>query len=351
MTESRASDHDAESGDGAGGREVRQAVRRAVRQALTDLPEDALVLVACSGGADSLALVRAATAERKRAGAIVIDHGLQEDSREVANTAAHRCREFGADPVEIITVTVAQGAKSGGPEAAARTARRAALSEAAQRHGAAAILLGHTRDDQAETVLLRLARGSGARSLSAMSVRDGLWRRPVLNLSRSVVRDSVADVVTWADPHNEDDRFARTRVRHDALPALVAALGPDVIDGLARSAQLLRDDADALDLLTHDAWRGYAIVDPGGTSIEFMVADLLTVPRAVRSRLLRRAAIEVGSSPAALTHAHVSCMLAFLEQWHGQGHADLPGRVRVDRRCGRLRVFIAEEDRETLRAQ
>ena len=326
-------------------------VRLAVRQALADLPEDSLVLVACSGGADSLALVRAATAERLRAGAIVIDHGLQADSQEVAAVAALRCQEFGADPVEVMTVTVAQGAKSGGPEAAARTARRAALKEAAQRYEAAAILLGHTRDDQAETVLLRLARGSGARSLSGMSARDGLWRRPLLNIARSVVRDSVADIATWADPHNEDERFARSRVRHDALPALVQALGPDVVDGLARSAMLLRDDADALDQLTDDAWRRCAIIDPGGSLIEFMVEDLRVVPRAVRSRLLRRAAIEVGSSPAALTHAHVTCMLAFIEQWHGQGHADLPGRVRADRGYGRLRVFIAEEDRETLRAQ
>jgi tRNA(Ile)-lysidine synthase len=343
MTETRVPDSGSESSS--------HQVRLAVRQALADLAGDSLVLVACSGGADSLALVRAATAERPRAGAIVIDHGLQVDSREVAAEAALRCKEFGADPVEVVGVFVAQGAKSGGPEAAARTARRAALEEAALRHGAAAILLGHTRDDQAETVLLRLARGSGARSLSAMSTRDGLWRRPLLNIARSVVRDSVADVATWADPHNEDARFARSRVRHDALPALVQALGPEVIDGLARSAMLLRDDADALDQLTDDAWRRCAIIDPGGSSIEFMVEDLRVVPRAVRSRLLRRAAIEVGSSPAALTHAHVACMLAFIEQWHGQGHADLPGRVRADRRYGRLRVFIAEEDRETLRAQ
>jgi tRNA(Ile)-lysidine synthase len=326
-------------------------VRRALRHALHDLPHDALVLVGCSGGPDSLALARAVAAERVRAAAVVIDHGLQPDSGEVAQVAAHRCREFGLDPVEIIAVTVARGARSGGLEAAARNARREALSQAAERLDASAVLLGHTRDDQAETVLLRLARGSGARSLSAMAARDGLWRRPFLGLSRSCVRAYVSDIPTWSDPHNDDVHFARSRVRMQALPALLDALGPDVADGLARSAELLRDDADALDALTSDAWRRCAIVDSGGACIQFMVDDIMALPRAVRSRLLRRAAMEVGSPPAALTRAHVVTMLDFLEHWHGQGHADLPGRVRADRRYGRLRVFIAEEDRETLRAQ
>ncbi len=327
------------------------ALRRAVRDALGDLPHDALVLVGCSGGSDSVALARAVAAERTRAGAVVIDHGLQQDSAEVAEEAAQRCREFGLDPVEIITVTVVQGARSGGLEAAARNARRDALSHVAERLGAVAILLGHTRDDQAETVLLRLSRGSGARSLSGMSAHDGLWRRPFLGLTRSSVREYVADVPTWSDPHNDDPRFARSRVRMHALPALVDALGPDVVDGLARSAELLRDDADALDALTSDAWRRCAIGQSDGSSVEFVVEDIMAMPRAVRSRLLRRAAIHVGSPPAALTRAHVVSMLDFLERWHGQGHADLPGRVRADRRYGRLRVFIAEEERETLRAQ
>lgn len=327
------------------------ALRRAVRHALSDLTHDALVLVGCSGGADSVALARSVAAERTRAGAIVIDHGLQQGSGEVAEVAAQRCREFGLDPVEIITVTVAQGARSGGLEAAARNARREAFSRAAERLDASAILLGHTRDDQAETVLLRLARGSGARSLSAMSARDGVWRRPFLGLTRNAVRDYVADIPTWSDPHNDDVRFARSRLRMSAMPVLLDSLGPDIADGLARSAELLRDDADALDALTSDSWQQWALVEPDGTSVQFEVEDIMAVPRAVRSRLLRRAAIHVGSPPAGLTRAHVVSMLDFVEQWHGQGHADLPGRVRADRRYGRLRVFIAEEDLETLRAQ
>src|SRR5690606_18777145 len=125
--------------------------------ALGDLDAGAVVLVGLSGGADSLALLAAACFEAPRAGlrcgAVVVDHGLQAGSDQVAATAAGQARRLGADPVEVCRVRVAAG---GGPEAAARKARRTALREAAERHDAAAVLLAHTRDDQAETVLLGL---------------------------------------------------------------------------------------------------------------------------------------------------------------------------------------------------
>ena len=186
-----------------------------------------------------------------RAGGITVDHGLQPGSDLRADEVVLRLRELGLDPVESIAVTVG---RDGGPEAAARDARYAALDAAAERHGAAAVLLGHTRDDQAETVLLGLARGSGIRSLSGMAAVSGgraarRYRRPFLQLDRQTARKAcmVQSLPVWDDPHNADPAYTRSRLRHEGLPALEKALGKGVVEALARTAQLSRDDADALD--------------------------------------------------------------------------------------------------------
>lgn len=313
---------------------------RAVRTCLADLPKASTVLVACSGGPDSLALV-AATARLMRPWAVaIVDHGLQADSAQVAATAAERCRSLGADDVTVMTVTVAAGPSAGGPEAAARAARRAALTEHAARRNAAAILLGHTREDQAETVLLRLARGSGARSLAAMAPIDGLWRRPFLDLPRQVVRDGVGPA--WADPHNDDPRFARTRVRQVALPALVASLGPAVIDGLARSADALREDADALDALAQESMSLWW-TDADGVHLA-EASSLATLPRAIRTRCLRQALVSVGCPAGALTRAHVVEVDRLASDWHGQGAIALPGGVTAQRSGTHVVVTPAEID-------
>jgi tRNA(Ile)-lysidine synthase len=308
-------------------------VRAAVRQALDDLPPGVLVLVACSGGADSLALAAATAfvAPRAgfRAGAVVVDHGLQPGSAQVAEVTHRQLAELGLDPVVVRRVTV--GAE-GGPEAAARDARYAALREAAESLGARAVILGHTLDDQAETVLLGLARGSGARSLAGMaSITDGLWRRPFLDVPRRVTRAACAALrlLPWEDPHNADPTYARVRVRLDALPALERALGPGVAYALARTARLLRDDADALD--------GWAVSAAGAASLEqggLGIAELIELPRAVRGRVLRAAALASGARP--LTAAHVAALEALVTDWHGQGPVALPGGGAVRRSCGRL---------------
>ena len=318
--------------------EARLQVRRAVRECLNDDPT--LALVACSGGADSLALALAAGDEARasgcRVGAVIIDHALQDHSGQVAVQAADACLRAGLDPVEVIRVDVAQGPGQGGLESAARTARRAALAEAAGRLGAEAVLLAHTRDDQAETVLLRLARGSGARSLAAMAPIDGLWRRPLLDLPREVVRASLDGEPAWEDPHNTDQRFARVRVRTAALPSLAASLGDDVVDGLARSARLLRDDADALDSAADAVWPDVANAGAEGVTLD--VESLATLPRAVRTRLLRRAAIAAGVPANDLTLAHIDRVEALVSDWRGQGMVDLPGGVGVRRAYGRLEL-------------
>ena len=328
--------------------EARLRVRRALRECIPGDSE--LVLVACSGGADSLALALAAGDEiragRARIGAVIIDHGLQVGSAEVAERAAEACRRAGLDPVEVVRVEVALGPGHGGPEAAARTARRTALQDAAHRHGASAVLLAHTRDDQAETVLLRLARGSGARSLAAMAPVEGLWRRPLLDLPRDLVRSSLDGERAWEDPHNDDSRYARVRVRAEVMPALVAGLGSDVVDGLARSARLLRDDADALDAAADLAWPGVIAAESGGTALD--VDALASLPRAIRTRLLKRAALEAGVPANDLAMAHVDRMEALVSDWRGQGAIDLPGGVGVRRSYGRLefgRVASVDERR------
>ncbi len=227
-------------------------VRLGVRQALAGLASGDLVLVACSGGADSLALAAALAFEAPRlglrGGGVTIDHGLQASSAEQARRVTTALAAMGLEPVRSVRVSPAG---PGGPEAAARAARYAALDDAAGRAGAVAVLLGHTLDDQAETVLLGLARGSGARSLAGMPARQGRYLRPLLGIRRTqtVAACAALQLEPWADPHNFDPAYARARVRHQAMPALAGALGPGVAEALARTACQLRADADALDAL------------------------------------------------------------------------------------------------------
>jgi tRNA(Ile)-lysidine synthase len=310
--------------------------RRAVRDAVADLDPGALVLVALSGGADSLALLSAACFEapraRLRCGAVVIDHGLQADSASVAATAARQARDIGADPVEVRRVAVGS---EGGPEAAARDSRRIALRAAADQHGAAAILLGHTLDDQAETVLLGLVRGSGPRSLAGMAPRDGLWRRPLLGLRRAETETVCrsAGLEWWSDPHNADPALTRVRVRDRVLPGLEAELGPGIVAALARTADLARADADLLDAQATDL--AAAVTDATGALDPNALA---TAPTALRTRVLRQAALVAGCPGTDLTAGHVAALDRLVTDWHGQHGVDLPGGIVARRIEGRLRL-------------
>ncbi|BBH65130.1 tRNA(Ile)-lysidine synthase [Actinoplanes sp. OR16] len=306
------------------------AVRHAVRRNLADLPADALVLVACSGGADSLALASATRFAFDRVGLVTVDHGLQEGSDRRARSVAAWARESGFDPVGIETVSVK--GLPGGPEAAARTARYAALTAAARRLDASAVLLGHTRDDQAETVLLALARGAGPRGLSGMPGQRGVFRRPMLDVARADTRKACAalGLAPWEDPHNTDPAYARSRVRGSVLPVLVDALGPAVVSNLARTASLVASDNEALDTLAVTALESAR--GPEGLSVP-VLAGLLP---AIRGRVLHRWARDLGAPGGALAYRHVVAMDALVSEWHGQGPVFLPDGIVVARRAERL---------------
>jgi tRNA(Ile)-lysidine synthase len=307
-------------------------VRHAVRSGLRGSTQP--VLVACSGGADSVALAAALAFEGRAAGVqvggVTVDHGLQAGSAERAVRTAALLRELGLAPV--LTVPVAVG-EHGGPEAAARSARYAALSAAAEEHGAR-VALGHTLDDQAETVLLGLGRGSGPRSVAGMvelrAAAGVSWWRPLLGVRRATAREACADqgLPVWDDPWNADPAYTRVRLRTEVLPLLEEVLGGGVAPALARTATLLREDLDALDALA--AAELAALDDDGGLP----AARLSALPDAVRRRVLRGWLSAAGI--ADLQWVHLRGVDALLTRWHGQGQVDLPGGAGVVRASGRL---------------
>ena len=315
------------------------AVRHAVRAATADLVPGDLVLAGCSGGADSLALGAALAFEARTAGwraaAVVVDHGLQPGSAQVAEQAAHRLRGLGLEPVEVVAVEVT--ATGDGLEAAAREARYAALESVADRRGAVAVLLGHTLDDQAEQVLLGLTRGAGARSLSGMPATRGRFRRPLLGVSHAQCRESLRaqGLAWWDDPMNDDPAFTRVRARR-ALADLERDLGPGVAAALARTASLLRDDADQLD---GEADASVAALGPQPWAVEALAG----IPRAVRTRVWRRLLVASGSPAGQVGARHTDACDRLLTAWHGQGPVHAPGDLRVTRSDGR--VTIAPADR------
>ncbi|VDR37930.1 tRNA(Ile)-lysidine synthase [Tsukamurella paurometabola] len=301
-------------------------VRHAVRDWWATHGSGRTVAVALSGGADSLALLTGALAEGLDVVALVVDHGLQEGSCAVAERAAATARELGARAT-VLTVTV-DG--PGGPEAAARTARYAALDGA--RDGAP-VLLGHTLDDQAETVLLGLGRGSGARSLAGMAAWVPPYGRPLLGVRRADTRAACAELglTPWEDPHNLDPRYTRVRVRTEVLPLLEDVLGGGVAEALARTAASLRADNDALDGLA-----------PAPSGPELEVAAVAELPAALRVRALR--SWLAGCGARALTAAHLAAVDALVTDWRGQGPTAIPGgsagrRLQVHRAGGILRAW------------
>jgi tRNA(Ile)-lysidine synthase len=311
------------------------AVRGAVRRLLGS-PEAAThavapLAVACSGGADSLALAAATAHVASRWGravhGLVVDHGLQPGSADVAARTADQLNGLGCGEVHVLRVRV--GGR-GGMEAAARRARYAALAEA--RPDNALVLLGHTLDDQAETVLLGLGRGSGPRSITGMRALDPPWARPLLGVRRSTTAAAceALGLEPWADPHNADSRFTRVRLRTEVIPLLDEVLHGGVSDALARTAAQLREDSDALDVLAVSARER---VETGGA---IDACALAAQPPAIRRRVLRGWLLDHGVPE--VSDAHLRAVDALVGAWRGQGGHAMPGGFVVRRAHGRLLV-------------
>ena len=315
--------------------------RKMLQNALADAGYPRHVLVACSGGPDSLALAAVAAYFARRGhvdgrpltvGAVVVDHQLQEGSADVAARTARALEELGLSPVEIRTVTVAGTGM--GPEAAAREARHAALEAAAEAQGADAILLGHTLDDQAEQVLLGLARGSGSRSLAGMrparaGAGNSVLLRPFLGLRRADTEEicAVEELDPWHDPTNADRAFARSRTRVEVLPHLEENLGPGVAESLARTAAILQLDADYLEAVAESTFA--SLVERDGGTLALPEEALRALAPAIRFRVIAKAAADVGGQQP--SYQRLLAAEALLRRQGSAGPVELPGGVSVYR--------------------
>ncbi|MEV5838255.1 tRNA lysidine(34) synthetase TilS [Nocardia sp. NPDC052112] len=309
-------------------------VRRAVRGWLADYATDApsAVAVALSGGADSLALTAAAVVEAGRVDALVVDHQLQKGSDKVAAAAAAAALALGCRSAHVLAVEVGG---DGGMEAAARAARYAALDGA---RGGLPVLLGHTLDDQAETVLLGLGRGSGGRSIQGMAAFVAPWGRPLLAVRRTVTRQLCADIglTPFEDPHNSAAEFTRVRLRNEVLPLLEEVLGGGVAGALARTAEQLRDDGAVLDALADELLRA------ASDDRTLVIETLATAPAALRRRAIRAWLLAGGAK--ALTNKHLQAVDELITAWRGQGGVAVGGG-----QPGRRLVATREHGRLTLR--
>jgi tRNA(Ile)-lysidine synthase len=306
-------------------------MQNAVQNLLKNFDAGDYVLVGCSGGADSLALVWTTSVVGKRlelkVGAIIVDHQLFPESNDVALNAKKQCEELGIQEVLIKKVNVEHNHE--GLEAAARIARYEAFENVLHETNAQAILLAHTQDDQAETVLMRLTRGSGAKSLSGMAQVSGKYLRPFLHLRKKLVHDSL-DLIglkAWQDPANTDHQFLRVKVRHELMPKIIEVLGESAISSLDKTSQLLRLDNQALEELAQQFFESQKDVKTNGLEI----SELEKLPEAIRTRVLRIFAIASGVHPGPFSFEHIEAIDALVKNWHGQGNVDLPGFIQATR--------------------
>lgn len=345
----------------------RSALRALIARA--KLPPGTPLIVAVSGGSDSMALAHIARFVANKDGyrivCVTVDHGVREGSANEAALVARWLRDEGIEDVRTIRVQID---KDGGPEAGARNARYSTLESVAIETGGV-VLLGHTQDDQAETLLLGLSRGSGPRSLAGMaplaqlptSTRDTLALRPLLHIRRRDLRAALrSENVAWVDdPTNEPDGewrakdgkpLTRNAIRHTALPALREAVGDGVTRALADTADLLRRDNDALDMIagqelermknegsyveTTDTEK---VARVGETVIVVQRESLLRLHPALSTRILRLCALKCGARAGELSRTHIDSMEKITRGQHGHRYADIPG-AQCERR-GKLIVL------------
>ena len=276
----------------------------------------------------ALALALFLEANQSKVIPVVVDHGLQEGSAQITSQTISKLKAIGYTQVES---AIAQVKITDGLEASARRARYQIFNQFIDTYRPKYFLLAHTLNDQAESVLLGLARGSGARSLSGMAVENNIYVRPLLKISRqtTVAACREGGIEIWSDPHNDDLRFARVRTRKNVLPNLEENLGPGITEALVRSADLLRDDADALDSFAREY---FAQTDP----LNLSVNELERLPKAIRTRVLRLAIYKAGAPTGSLSAEHINGAEALISDWHGQKELSLPGDVKLLRNSGRI---------------
>ena len=288
------------------------------------------ILFGCSGGTDSMALAAALLKESNNSKIIpvVVDHGLQSNSAEIAAQTVAKLKELRYS--EIVTAR-ANVEVTDGLEASARRARYLIFKQFIDSYQPKYFMLAHTLNDQAESVLLGLARGSGARSLSGMATVNNIFVRPLLKNTRAQTAAACieAGIKVWDDPHNLDERFARVKVRRNLLPIFEENLGPGITEALARTADLLRDDADALDDFANQY---FSQADASNLD----VAELERLPKAIRTRVLRLAIYKAGAPSGMLSADHIASAEALISDWHGQKEVSLPGNVKLSRISGRI---------------
>jgi tRNA(Ile)-lysidine synthase len=278
------------------------------------------VVVGCSGGPDSAALLALTVDAGLAPLAMHVDHGLRPGSAEEAAHVAEIAARFGAR-FDACTLTVDAGPNL---EERARDARYAALEAARVAAGATAVLVGHTADDQAETVLLNLLRGAAGAGLAGMRARRGTLVRPLLEFRRAET-EALCDALgvrVVHDPMNDDETFRRVAVRRRVLPLLDGVAGRDVVPVLARQAEFLGDESDYLDALARAAWPG------DGPASARSLAELPAV--------LARRAVRVWLGPPPPTSAEVARVLDVAA---GRCRAtELAGGRTVRRSRGELRI-------------
>lgn len=312
---------------------IRKAVRSSIMKDAQKAPQKPLYLVALSGGADSLALASAVASEAARkdasfnAGAVIVEHGLQEATKKVAEDTATLARELGLEPVMIIPVSITE--QGLGAEGDARAARYSAFEEAVEKTGARGVIIGHTMNDQAEQVLLGIARGSGARSVSGIAEQRDIYIRPMLEISRNETEASCREmgIDFWVDPHNSHEEYARVRVRKNLLPQMIEELGEDVVQNLARTAQIAREDADAMDFIIDEKIE--SLIKISDNEYSFNVQDLQRLHVAIRKRMFKKLAKD--HMNADFMSIHCEAVNDLIDDWNGQKPLNLPGGTTVKR--------------------
>jgi len=302
-------------------------LQNAVNELIKNFEPADTLLIACSGGADSLALAWASKVVAKRLDlnviAVIIDHQLFNESFQVALNAKEQCENFGIEKVIIKKIEVKENKE--GLESAARSARYEAFEQLMIELNAKAALLAHTQDDQAETMLMRLTRGSGAKSLSAMKEVSGKYLRPFLHIRKKELVEALQKegITFWQDPANTDYRFLRAKVRNELMPKLIEVLGESVIESLDRTSDLLKEDNEALESI---AFKNYRDLNK-----ELNVEELIKFPAAIRKRIIKIAALESGVIPGPFSFEHIEAIDALVTKWRGQGNVDLPGFIQASR--------------------